>query len=954
MSKKRTLPPKNAHIFAFFGFILVTVFTVMLVTITVGGRPDMPQAAQLSSISFIQKDWSGGGGQSLFIQDNKFLSQDTLVTDAPGVVTLPPSETVFQPNSLYSPSGAVQTVQTGTEPELASLYQNVASVARLTNGKYIAVWYDASSSSSISGKLFDTNPATVESPFEISTADAPPSGSPSVAPLPNGRFVVTWTGTDVLHGAASGRAVFYRRFDGTGVAQDAEAIVVGACPKRPAPYTGASCVQFTRSIASDSTGRFYIVWTNRNVDFTPPFAPSYLTVHQAGLQDVESDVATELYSSTTVDSDTSEFNISVTATDTDVAMVWQDVNIPEFRATVWTPDGTPKAAEKFTVAALESSGSAADMAIAPDGSLRIAYVTTDPGGACTVDGEHARVIHYQQDGTLIGSPIDVETNPASGCEWQQIPALAMLETGDFVISWSQFESATPTFGAQDVSDIYVQVISATDTAITAPTRITPALTNTNDADVFPSIAYDPENAQVMFGWQSWVDSDLTATHFESALYDLSSLYATTGELLSSVAERDGGIWGQVSYSATAPEGTSVSISVRTGPTITPDGSWSDFVTVPNGGSVPSDIAEGQFLQYMLTLTSNGTDTPVVDEVTIELLGAGGITRIDESDPVTLAIELSKLNYPSNQSAQNVLIARSDNVVDTLTATSFARLVNAPILLTDSAELLPDVLTEVQRVMSPSGTVYLAGGTAALSATVENDLQQAGFTTSRFNGVDRNNTAHLIADTIVATNPNPTTSVLLAENRAFADSLGGGAAAGLLQDGNVLPVVLTERGALTLSPDAEAFFGQNAITLDTVYVLGGPVAITDDAQAAVKTILPTTTITRFSGEDRFETNALLNASFFAAPSLAVVANGQPAGLLGARSGASAAGGFFSALLAGTAATTRSAPLVISAADSLSSFAEEYLSTYGSAITEIIMVGSEDLLSAEVESQLQALL
>ena len=72
-------------------------------------------------------------------------------------------------------------------------------------------------------------------------------------------------------------------------------------------------------------------------------------------------------------------------------------------------------------------------------------------------------------------------------------------------------------------------------------------------------------------------------------------------------------WTGLTWTGEQPAGTSVVVSVRSGDTPTPDGSWTPFATVTNG----TVNTRGRYLQYRVDLsTSNPARTPVVADVTV--------------------------------------------------------------------------------------------------------------------------------------------------------------------------------------------------------------------------------------------------------------------------------------------------------------------------------------------------
>ena len=83
-----------------------------------------------------------------------------------------------------------------------------------------------------------------------------------------------------------------------------------------------------------------------------------------------------------------------------------------------------------------------------------------------------------------------------------------------------------------------------------------------------------------------------------------SPYPTSGTFDSRVFDAGAGQsadWGALNWSSTTPSGTGVAMSVRTGDTPTPDGSWSAFTPIASsGGDIPGT---SRYVQYRAQLTS---------------------------------------------------------------------------------------------------------------------------------------------------------------------------------------------------------------------------------------------------------------------------------------------------------------------------------------------------------------
>lgn len=164
-------------------------------------------------------------------------------------------------------------------------------------------------------------------------------------------------------------------------------------------------------------------------------------------------------------------------------------------------------------------------------------------------------------------------------------------------------------------------------------------------------------------------------------------------------------------------------------------------------------------------------------------------------------------------AQSVVLSRSDIPADALGGSALAAHKNGPLLLTTSATLSDETKTEIKRILPAHGTVYILGGTAAISQTVQNQLVGMGYTIDRVAGQTRFATAIGIANRI---DPNAS-DILVATGANYADALSAGAAAGTYSN---MVVVLTNGN--TMPSETEAYLEAKANTghLEYLAAIGG--------------------------------------------------------------------------------------------------------------------------------------
>jgi putative cell wall-binding protein len=237
------------------------------------------------------------------------------------------------------------------------------------------------------------------------------------------------------------------------------------------------------------------------------------------------------------------------------------------------------------------------------------------------------------------------------------------------------------------------------------------------------------------------------------------------------------------------------------------------------------------------------------------------TRLSAADNVGAALSYSQMAFGDGGS-RYALLGRDDLFADSLSSGGAQGALNAPLLLTSRTALDQRVRAELQRL--GVRTVFVLGGPAAIAPEVLTALRGAGFGAVRVAGDNRAGTAVAVAQrfftransAIVARGFGATPT----DTRAFADSLGAGAAAAAT--GQPLLLTATDR----LSPETSSYLSDHAI--DEVIVAGGPAAVSDAVVAQIERL--GIEVTRAAGEDRYGT-ALELAMLTAGP-------GQPGTLV----------------------------------------------------------------------------
>lgn len=201
----------------------------------------------------------------------------------------------------------------------------------------------------------------------------------------------------------------------------------------------------------------------------------------------------------------------------------------------------------------------------------------------------------------------------------------------------------------------------------------------------------------------------------------------------------------------------------------------------------------------------GLDDPIV-VVTKQWTPIGRFFGIDR---LLTAIDVSQDLFEDDE-ADVVVLARADDFADALAGTPLAVENNGPMLLTPTAALDERIADEIERVLPEGATVFLLGGTNALSAAVESAVQALGFETDRIEGPTRIETSVAVNERLTDYN-----ALLITTGYDFPDALAAGAAAAYSGGAVVLTTAEVPHPATTAFIESKPDFDQ--------YGIGGPAA-----------------------------------------------------------------------------------------------------------------------------------
>jgi hypothetical protein len=287
------------------------------------------------------------------------------------------------------------------------------------------------------------------------------------------------------------------------------------------------------------------------------------------------------------------------------------------------------------------------------------------------------------------------------------------------------------------------------------------------------------------------------------------------------------------------------------------------------------------------------------------------TRISGPDRIATANAVSEATWASlaapGAHPAAAVIARDDAFPDALAAVPLAAATEGPLLLSDPSSLDSSTLAELTRILSPGATIYLIGGSDALSPGIELALTSAGFDPIRIAGADRFATAVAIAGAL----GDPST-VLEADGLGFADALSAG------------PAAAAERAAVLLtngSSQSSATAAYLAAHHPKTFAIGGPASAADPSATAI------------AGSNRYATAADVAATFFPKPAVVGFATGVD---------------FPDALAAGAQLAESDGPLLLVGPTGISSAAATYLTD--NPPTATLVYGGPLAISATVAALL----
>jgi len=243
-----------------------------------------------------------------------------------------------------------------------------------------------------------------------------------------------------------------------------------------------------------------------------------------------------------------------------------------------------------------------------------------------------------------------------------------------------------------------------------------------------------------------------------------------------------------------------------------------------------------------------------------------VDRIWGADRYETSAAVSRMAF---ESANTVFLASGAKFPDALVAAAAGGNLDAPVLLTGKDALPPATVAELTR-LSPS-TVYIAGGTAVVSAAVEQQVAALGLSVKRLAGANRYETAGEVSTTIFPT----ATAIIVASGENFPDALVGAVAAGY----HDYPVLLTGKDHVPQATIDEV----QRLSPTAILIIGGTAAVSEKVATELEAY---TSVFRYAGPDRYATAAAVAAKLLPVTNRVFLASGEnfPDALVAAAAGA----------------------------------------------------------------------
>ncbi|MCT4356291.1 cell wall-binding repeat-containing protein [Streptomyces sp. Je 1-79] len=294
-----------------------------------------------------------------------------------------------------------------------------------------------------------------------------------------------------------------------------------------------------------------------------------------------------------------------------------------------------------------------------------------------------------------------------------------------------------------------------------------------------------------------------------------------------------------------------------------------------------------------------------------------VSRVGGVNAVDTAVKISQQHWKSvaaatGNAADAVVVVRKDSYYDGVPAIPLAKHKKGPLLMTSATALDSLTADEITRVLPAGKTVYIAGGTGAVSAEVETAIKGLGYATRRFAGTDHYDTALRIARDGIVTPRH----VVIASSNDWKDPISAAAA------------VAAADGAIVLSN------GGSLATGVTTWLNGLPADVTKNTVGGPARNAYPSTDGAIVGTDAYETNAMVSERFTPNPG---------------RVGLTTVSSFTDGLGGGAYAATVGMPMLLNPPAALEQAPEWFATDHSATARNVTLFGGTTALTDTVAAQ-----
>ena len=249
-----------------------------------------------------------------------------------------------------------------------------------------------------------------------------------------------------------------------------------------------------------------------------------------------------------------------------------------------------------------------------------------------------------------------------------------------------------------------------------------------------------------------------------------------------------------------------------------------------------------------------------------------VDRIGGTNRFDTAVQISEQAFPDPVANPVPVVYITDgmNFPDALSAAPVAARDKGPLLLVQKDSVPGIVSAEIAR-LAPA-KIVVTGLAGAVSVEVFNELSELA-PTERIGGSNRYETSRLIAKTFSL---GTTTTAFVSTGSMFPDALSASAAAGSLG----APVILIPGDKTEVDAATSELLQSLGVT--TVFITGGPAAVSSELEAALALVPGITEVTRYGGGNRYTVSAVTNRASFTSSEEIYISSGTsfPDALAGA--------------------------------------------------------------------------